>query len=195
MAINGHWRLGRAEAEATAGAMFALGIEWLMGDRCRRRIIPAAAKRNRVQRLIIPSKDMQSAVAGLINLFFSIRSLLKFCKNRCSWNFSAILLFPPNYPSIHPVHAIYTGRPRGQQTRRTTKREEGRAVIPKSHPLLYCIIIITCNKIKVIKFINLWPFFSHLPRRWKVKQDEGAGDEGQLADKGQRNNCPCKLPL
>lgn len=124
MAINGHWRLGRAEAEAAAGAMFALGIEWLIGDRCRRRRrIPAAAKRNRVQRLIIPSKDMQSAVAVLINLFFSIRSLLKFCKNRCSWNFSAILVFPPNYPSCSCYLHRTTHRTANKENNETGRRQ------------------------------------------------------------------------
>lgn len=52
-----------------------------------------------------------------------------------------------------------------QQQAEKKEREECRAVILKSHPRLYCIIIITRNKIKVIKFINLWPFSSHLPRR------------------------------
>lgn len=150
MVINGHWRrLGRA-AEADAGAMFALGIEWLMGDRRMKRIPAAAAKRNRVQRLICPSKDMQKRSSRthqslLLHSFFAKilqnSLLLEFFRDR-------IPVFPPNDPFIpsRTCH-LYTGRSIGQQTRRTTKREEGRAVIPKSHPLLYCIIIITRNKI------------------------------------------------
>lgn len=112
MAINGHWRrLDRAaEAEADAGAMFALGIEWLMGDRRIKRIPAAAAKRNRVQRLIYPSKDMQKRSSRthqspLLHSFFA-----KILQNSLLLEFfrDLIPVFPPNDPSIHPGRAIYT---------------------------------------------------------------------------------------
>lgn len=155
---------------------------------------PAAAKRNRVQRLIYPSKDMLSAVAGLINL----QSLEdRFCFSSCSRSNSAkfvasvFLAIPVNLsPILCPIQLqqspriIYVyvlsihllqNRTRTTNTVDTTEdQDEARwttngkrvgAVIPKSHPRFYCIIIITRNKIKVINFINLLPFFSHLPGR------------------------------
>lgn len=118
MAINGHWRLGRAEAEATAGAMFALGIEWLMGDRCRRRRIPAAAKRNRVQRLIIPSKDMQKRSSRthqslLLHSFFA-----KILQKSLLLEFFSDPTIPTQL-SLHPSCSCYLHR----TTQRTANKE------------------------------------------------------------------------